>query len=147
MRMRSGAHITRTDPYRTKYDTARTEVLCEWMAESLTYGDEDCGDVESPIGHLARLGRHLVMTDERGFVESVSYADETLARCVYAAAEMVYGVWADEGDEYPDESTREHNLALAKRYLTYAVDCAENLVGAFDYHRWRMEGAPKSCIG
>jgi hypothetical protein len=83
--------------YSTKFDGPFTAYLYDL---TLSGGaDEDGGDVESPTGWFARLGRNIVTADSQGFVYRNRFASVSDARVCFAALASEYAAWADEDED------------------------------------------------
>lgn len=63
------------------------------------FADRVSGDVESPQGHFYMVGRWIVVTDDRGFHNLLSFEDDREADSRFDEIETGYASWAD-----PDES-------------------------------------------
>lgn len=127
---------------RHKYSSAMAEYL---DVKGLDFADQDTGDVESPVGFVARHGRRLVVTDDRGFVDCVTYMSADDAKAVFDAADGVYCAWSDEDatEEGPDERVIEAH----KLYFQYVVECASEGLEAFSMIEWRIRNRPKGPLG
>lgn len=62
------------------------------------FADEQTGDVEAPTGHVMRVGRYLLHTDDRGGVDMRCYVSEQDAREDFASLDDEYSKWASEED-------------------------------------------------
>ena len=149
MLMSSGTTITRTDRYRTKFSDVRAEVLYNWALDGSA--DETSGSSECPTGWFARIGRHLVFSDERGFVWSESYPESLGAALVFWALDRYYNEWSydewDDGEEDRSEAEQSRILAECDKFLFYVVACArENLV-SFDFDAWVANDRPTGPLG
>lgn len=61
--------------------------------------DDVTGDVEAPCGHVIRVDRFIVTTDERGFTDLIEYADAGLAVQAFAEYEDEYADYDNEGGD------------------------------------------------
>jgi hypothetical protein len=57
--------------------------------------DEQSGQVEAPYGHVIRVDRWIVRTDERGFNVLEVHSTEDLARVAFAEYDAEYVRWAN----------------------------------------------------
>ncbi len=65
---------------------------------SLDGCDEESGDVDSPTGWFGRVGRDIVGSDDRGFVWTTKYANESQARSEYETLNERYSEWLGDDD-------------------------------------------------
>lgn len=84
-----GQSIRLRDPHRHKYGDA----IAEWLDHHIDYADEMTGDVDWDV-FIARFGRTLLIFDDRGFVERVTYTTEQMAIEQYGLLDEQYCQWA-----------------------------------------------------
>jgi hypothetical protein len=94
-----GDEIRWTDRYRHKYDSA----MAEWL-DSGPEPDESTGSVDWR-GHVARFGKRLLHTDDRGFVSVECFDTEAEAVDRFEVIDAEYGAWLDDDEPYDDEPT------------------------------------------
>lgn len=73
-------------------------------------GDQSAGDVESPTGWFARVGKWVVVTDSFGFWNATKFDSEAKAVVAYEALDADYCEWADEGEDWdpePDDTSQD----------------------------------------
>lgn len=61
--------------------------------------DDVTGDVEASCGHVIRVDRFIVTTNDQGFTDLVEYADTSLACAAFAESEDEYADWSDDEPE------------------------------------------------
>jgi hypothetical protein len=81
------------DSYITKYQSPFTAYLADQHA------DEDAGDIESPFGWFARLGRYILTEDDRGFLSHQRFASVDEAQGVFEAMAIEFYAWANGCEE------------------------------------------------
>ena len=144
--------VRSVDTHRHKYNDAMSEYI-DLRGSHDSWFDTTSGDVESPTGWFALVGKRILYHDERGFVWVVKYGDAFGARQVFDAMSHLYDVWShdewDASEDYEewDEVRAMEELHTAKRYLAYVNNCEENACIAYDLVWWTAFGMPEGCLG
>jgi hypothetical protein len=62
------------------------------------FADDETGDVDSPTGHVYRVGRWLVHTDSSGFHTVFPYTAEADATEAFARIDTEFSEWMNDAD-------------------------------------------------
>ena len=132
--------IRRTDPNRHKYADALAEYI-----DTACYLDTYSGDVESPTGWFALVGRRIIVHDSRGFVHVETFPEPWGALQVYDAMDALYCAWANDDED--DIDARAATIDELERHLGYVIACALENLDAHTMAEWRVHGRPTGPLG
>lgn len=87
-----------TDGTEIRYSSGNgrfTSGMAEYLDLRCDLPDGTTGDMASPWGHVALIGRYHVITDAQGFVSVERYATRAEANAIFDEIDSRYGVWLD----------------------------------------------------
>jgi hypothetical protein len=76
-----------------KFEMAANHELAEALWDRMADAEDEDGDVQSPHGFFARIGRFIVMEDDRGFVTYEEHPGEDDAIRDFSRRQIAFDAW------------------------------------------------------